>query len=220
MKVLVADDELLLREGVARLLEDACFEVVARCADADDAVRKAVAHRPDVALLDIRMPPTNTDEGMRVAEHLHERLPETAVLVLSHHLEPAYAMRLLERRSTRVGYLLKDRITDVETFTEAVRRVGGGGAVVDPKVVSTAMNRRRVDDPLADLSDRERQLLHLMAEGRSNVAIAQSLFLSSKTVETHVRSIFSKLGLSVDEADNRRVLAVLRYLRSAEVGVR
>lgn len=216
MRVLLAEDELLLREGVARLLEDAGFDVVARCGDAEEAVRRAMAHKPDVALLDIRMPPTGTDEGMRVAEHLRERLPRTAVLVLSHHVEPAYAMRLLERRSSGIGYLLKDRVTDVEQFAEAVRRVGAGGAVVDPKVVDTAMRRRRVDDPVAELTERERELLRLMAEGRSNAAIAATLFLSPKTVETHVRSIFAKLGLAPDESDNRRVLAVLRYLRSSE----
>lgn len=216
MRVLVAEDELLLREGLVRLLGEAGFDVVAQVGDADDAVRRSMALEPDVVLLDIRMPPTHTDEGLRVAEHLHERIPGTAVLLLSHHVEAAYAVRLLERRSSGIGYLLKDRVTDLATFAEAVRRVGGGGTVVDPKVVKRLMDRRRVDDPLAALTDRERDLLALMAEGRSNAAIAKALYLSPKTVETHVRSIFAKLGLAPDEGDNRRVLAVISYLRAPQ----
>jgi DNA-binding NarL/FixJ family response regulator len=216
VRVLVAEDELLLREGLVRLLGEAGFEVVAQVGDAEDAVRRSLALKPDVVLLDIRMPPTHSDEGLRVAEHLHERLPGTAVLLLSHHVEAAYAVRLLERRSTGIGYLLKDRVTDLETFAEAVRRVGAGGTVVDPKVVKRLMDRPRVDDPVAGLTDRERDLLALMAEGRSNAAIARAMYLSPKTVETHVRSIFGKLGLAPDEGDNRRVLAVIRFLRAAQ----
>lgn len=216
MRVLVAEDELLLREGLVRLLEEAGFEVVAQVGDAEDAVRRTLALKPDVVLLDIRMPPTHSDEGLRVAEHLHERRPATAVLLLSHHVEAAYAVRLLERRSSGIGYLLKDRVTDLGTFAEAVRRVGEGGAVVDPKVVKGLMERPRVDDPVADLSERERDLLALMAEGRSNSAIARRMYLSPKTVETHVRSIFTKLGLAPDEGDNRRVLAVIKFLRAAQ----
>ena len=216
MRVLVAEDELLLREGLVRLLEEGGFEVVAQAGDAEDAVRRSLALKPDVVLLDIRMPPTHTDEGLRVAEHLHERLPEAGVLLLSHHVEAAYAVRLLERRTRGIGYLLKDRVTDLEAFAEAVRRVGGGGAVVDPKVVERLMGRRRLEDPLAELSDRERDLLALMAEGRSNAAIARTLFLSPKTVESHVRSIFGKLGLAPAEEDNRRVLAVIGFLRASQ----
>ena len=219
MRVLVAEDEVLLREGLVRLLEESGFDVVAQVGHAEDAVRRSLALKPDVVLLDIRMPPTHSDEGLRVAEHLHERLPGTAVLLLSHHVESAYAVRLLERRSTGIGYLLKDRVTDLDAFSEAVRRVGAGGAVVDPKVVKRLMDRKRVDDPLAEFSGRERDLLALMAEGRSNAAIARTMHLSPKTVETHVRSIFGKLGLAQGEDDNRRVLAVISFLRASE-GVR
>ena len=162
------------------------------------------------------MPPTGTDEGLRVAELLNERHPDIALLVLSHHVEVVYAMRLLQRRTRAIGYLLKDRVSDLDRFAEAVHRVASGGVVVDTKVIDALMQRKHAGDPLGDLSGRERELLGLMAEGRTNTAIAQALFLSPKTVETHVRSIFGKLDLSVTEQDNRRVLAVLRYLSATK----
>ena len=212
MRVLVADDEVLLREGLCRLLEDVGIEVVARAGSADEALRKAGAHKPDVAILDIRMPPTHTDEGLRVAESLGERHPEMGVLVLSQYVESHYAMRLLNRRTTGIGYLLKQTVAEVDTFVSAVRRVGAAGAAVDPRVVAAALNREREHDPLAELTERERHILALMAEGRSNAGIAKLLFLSPKTVEAHVRSILMKLELPLDQEENRRVLAVLRYL--------
>jgi len=212
MRVLVADDEVLLREGLCRLLEDVGIEVVARAGSADEALRKAGAHKPDVAILDIRMPPTHTDEGLRVAELLGERHPEMGVLVLSQYVESHYAMRLLDRRTKGIGYLLKQTVAEVDTFVSAVRRVGAAGAAVDPRVVAAALNREREHDPLAELTERERHILALMAEGRSNAGIAKLLFLSPKTVEAHVRSILMKLELPLDQEENRRVLAVLRYL--------
>lgn len=215
MRVLVADDEVLLREGLVRLLEDAGFDVVGQAGDAEEALRKTAALRPDVAVLDIRMPPTRTDEGFRVAEILGERHPEIGVLVLSAHIESEFAMRLLERRTRGIGYLLKQSVAEVDGFAEAVRRVGSGGAAVDPQVVRAAFDRRRADDPLALLTDRERELLKLMAEGRSNAGIGKALFLSPKTIESHVGSILSKLDLPPDAGENRRVLAVLRYLQAA-----
>lgn len=214
MRVLVADDEVLLREGLCRLLEDAGMEVVARAGSAEEALRKAGAYRPDVAILDIRMPPTHTDEGLRVAELLGERHPEVGVLVLSQYVESQFALRLLNRRTKGIGYLLKQTVAEVEVFVAAVRRVGAAGAAVDPRVVAAAVNRRRARDPLAVLTGRERDILGLMAEGRSNAGIAKALFLSPKTVEAHVRSILMKLELPLDEDENRRVLAVLRYLEA------
>lgn len=212
MRVVVADDEVLLREGLCRLLEDAGIDVVARAGSADEALRKASSHKPDVAILDIRMPPTNTDEGLRVAETLGERHPEMGILVLSQYVESHYAMRLLSRRTKGIGYLLKQTIAEVDTFVSAVRRVAASGAAVDPRVVEAALNRPRADDPLSELTDRERDILALMAEGRSNSGIATALFLSPKTVEAHVRNILMKLELPLDQGENRRVLAVLRYL--------
>jgi len=212
LRILVAEDEILLREGLVRLLEEAGFDVVGQAGTAEEAIHLADRLRPDVALLDIRMPPTRTDEGMRVAEVLDQQRPDIGLLLLSHHVEAIYATRLLDRRTRAVGYLLKDRVTDLDRFAEAVRRIASGGVVVDSKVVDALMGRRRAGDPLGELSARERELLGLMAEGRTNQAIAETLFLSPKTIETHVRSIFMKLDLSSDVADNRRVLAVLRYL--------
>jgi DNA-binding NarL/FixJ family response regulator/class 3 adenylate cyclase len=214
MRVVLADDSVLLREGIARLLEDAGFEVVAQSGTADDLLRHVGMHKPDVALVDIRMPPTQTDEGLRAAKQIRERWPDTAVLVLSQYVEPAYAMELLGENAEGVGYLLKDRVSDVDEFAAAVRRVGEGGSALDPAVVSQLVGRRRRDDPLQDLTPREREVLGLMAEGRSNQAVAERLVITLRAVEKHVTSIFSKLRLTATAEDHRRVLAVLTYLRS------
>jgi len=214
MRVVLAEDSILLREGIARLLEDAGFEVVAQSGTADDLLRHVGMHKPDVALVDIRMPPTQTDEGLRAAKQIRERWPDTGVLVLSQYVEPAYAMELLGENAEGVGYLLKDRVSDVDEFAAAVRRVGDGGSALDPAVVSQLVGRRRRDDPVDELTPRERQVLELMAEGRSNQAIAESLVITLRAVEKHVTSIFGKLRLPATAEDHRRVLAVLTYLRS------
>ncbi len=214
MRIVVADDSVLLREGVVRLLQEDGFDVVAQAGDAEDLMRKVGAHRPDVAIVDVRMPPTHTDEGLRAAAEIRERYPETAVLVLSQIIETGSALELLTESAEGVGYLLKDRVADLDRFTEAVRRVADGGSALDPEVVSTLLGRRRRDDPLADLTGREREVLGLMAEGRSNAAIAEGLVITERAVEKHVTSIFSKLGLSPTAEDHRRVLAVLAYLRA------
>jgi DNA-binding NarL/FixJ family response regulator/class 3 adenylate cyclase len=213
MRIVLADDSVLLREGIARLLEDAGFEVVAQSGTADDLLRHVGMHKPDVALVDIRMPPTQTDEGLRAAKQIRERWPDTGVLVLSQYVEPTYAMELLGENAEGVGYLLKDRVSDVDEFAAAVRRVGEGGSALDPAVVSQLVGRRRRDDPLEDLTPREREVLELMAEGRSNQAIAERMVITLRAVEKHVTSIFSKLRLSATSEDHRRVLAVLTYLR-------
>jgi len=214
VRVVVADDSVLLREGVVRLLQEDGFDVVAQAGDAEDLMRKVGAHRPDVAIVDVRMPPTHTDEGLRAAAEIRERYPETAVLVLSQIIETGSALELLTASAEGIGYLLKDRVADIDRFTEAVRRVAEGGSALDPEVVSTLLGRRRRDDPLADLTSREREVLALMAEGRSNAAIAENLVITERAVEKHVTSIFSKLGLSPAAEDHRRVLAVLAYLRA------
>ena len=214
LRVVLADDSVLLREGVARLLDDAGFEVVAQSGTADDLLRHVGLHRPDVAITDIRMPPTQTDEGLRAAKAIRERFPGTGVLVLSQYVEPAYALELLEESAEGVGYLLKDRVGDVDEFAAAVRRVADGGSALDPEVVQTLVGRSRRDDPLEELSPREREVLELMAEGRSNGAIAERLFITLRAVEKHVTSIFGKLRLPASTDDHRRVLAVLTYLRS------
>jgi DNA-binding NarL/FixJ family response regulator len=213
MRIVLAEDSVLLREGVARLLEDAGFEVVAQSGTAEDALRHVAMHKPDVAILDIRMPPTHTDEGLRAAQQIRERHPGTGVLVLSQYVEPAYAMELLADSAEGVGYLLKDRVLDVDGFVSAVRRVGEGGSALDPAVVSELVGRRRKRDPLANLTPREREVLAQMAQGRSNQAIAEKLFITLRAVEKHVTSIFTKLGLPATPEDHRRVLAVLAYLR-------
>jgi DNA-binding NarL/FixJ family response regulator/class 3 adenylate cyclase len=213
MRIVLADDSVLLREGIARLLEDAGFEVVAQSGTADDLLRHVGMHKPDVALVDIRMPPTQTDEGLRAAQQIRERWPDTGVLVLSQYVEPAYAMELLGENAEGVGYLLKDRVSDLDEFAAAVRRVGEGGSALDPAVVSQLVGRRRRDDPLEELTPREREVLGLMAEGRSNAAIAETLVITLRAVEKHVTSIFSKLRLPATAEDHRRVLAVLTYLR-------
>jgi DNA-binding NarL/FixJ family response regulator len=214
VRVVVADDSVLLREGIVRLLEDASFEVVGQAGDAEDLVRKAAAHKPDVAVIDIRMPPTNTDDGLRAALEIRRRLPGTGVLVLSQYVEEGYALELVGDRAEGTGYLLKDRVADVDRFVDAVRRVGEGGSVLDPEVVATLLGRRRRDDPLGELTEREREVLGLMAEGRSNHAIAGQLVVTERAVEKHVTSIFSKLDLVPAPEDHRRVLAVLTFLRA------
>jgi DNA-binding NarL/FixJ family response regulator len=210
----VADDSVLMREGIVRLLEEAGFEVVAQAGDADDLMRKVRAHKPDVAVIDIRMPPTNTDDGLRAALALRAELPDTRVLVLSQYVEEGYAIDLLSEGGEGVGYLLKDRVADVRLFTDAVVRVADGGSALDPEVVSHMLGRKRTDDPLAELTPREREVLALMAEGRSNRAVAEQLVVTERAVEKHVTSILGKLRLPASPEDHRRVLAVLAYLRA------
>jgi DNA-binding NarL/FixJ family response regulator len=210
----VADDSVLLREGIVRILGDSGFDVVGQAGDAEDLVRKVAAHKPDVAIVDVRMPPTNTDDGLRAAQKIRAEHPDTGVLVLSQYIEEGYALELLSENAEGVGYLLKDRVADVERFTESVRRVGEGGSALDPEVVAQLLGRRRREDPLEELSPREREVLELMAEGRSNHAIAESLVVTERAVEKHVTSIFGKLKLPPTAEDHRRVLAVLRYLRA------
>jgi DNA-binding NarL/FixJ family response regulator len=212
VRVVLAEDSVLLREGVARLLREAGFEVVGQASNADELLLKVRSYSPDVAIVDIRMPPTHTDEGLRAAQEIRERYPTTGVLVLSQYAEPAYAMELLADSAEGVGYLLKDRISDVNEFCAAVRRVAEGGSALDPTVVSQLVGRRRRDDPVSDLSPRETEVLELMAEGRSNQAIGERLFITPRAVEKHVTSIFGKLGLAAAAEDHRRVLAVLAYL--------
>jgi DNA-binding NarL/FixJ family response regulator len=213
MRVVIADDAPLIREGVARLLTENGIEVVDQVGDADAALASVRNLHPDVALVDIRMPPTHTDEGLRVAREIRSRHPGTAVLVLSQHLEPDYAMQLVEEKPAGVGYLMKERVGRVEQLFDAVERVAAGECVVDRAVVDELLARRRRVDPLEALTSREREILVLMAEGRSNQGICRALWLSPKTVETHIRGAFAKLGINAAPEDNRRVLAVLTYLR-------
>lgn len=214
MRVIVAEDSVLLREGIARLLGERGFEVVAQAGDAEDLLRKVGAHKPDVAVVDIRMPPTNTDDGLRAALRIRAEHPETGVLVLSAYVEETYALELVSDSASGLGYLLKDRVADVDGFVDAVRRVANGGSALDPEVVSRLLGRTRRDDPLAALTPREREVLELMAEGRSNAAVAERLVVTERAVEKHVTSIFGKLGLTPAAEDHRRVLAVLTFLRS------
>ena len=213
MRVVIADDAVLLREGAARLLEDAGFEVVAQSGDAEDLLRKVRAHKPDVAIVDVRMPPDNADDGLRAALTIRDELPEVGILLLSQYVEDRYLGELLAGGAEGVGYLLKDRLSDVERLTEAVQRVAAGGSVLDPEVVAQMLGRAREEGPLDSLTEREREVLGRMAEGRTNRAIAEELFVSERAVERHVTSIFSKLDLPAGEQDHRRVLAVLAYLR-------
>jgi DNA-binding NarL/FixJ family response regulator len=210
----IAEDSVLLREGLIRLLTEGGVEVVGQAGDADDLMRKTRAHKPDVVITDIRMPPGQSDEGLRAAQVIRAELPGTGVLVLSQYVEERYAMELLGDDAEGVGYLLKDRVADVERFLEAVRRVADGGSALDPEVVSHMLGRRRRDDPLAELTPREREVLGLMAEGRSNLAIADQLVVTERAVEKHVTSIFGKLGLTATADDHRRVLAVLAFIRA------
>ena len=215
MRVVVADDSALLRQGVAQLLLEAGFDVAGQATDGDELLALVEEMRPDVAVVDIRMPPTHTDEGIRAAKEIRTRFPEVAVLVLSQYVRPSYALELLEESAERIGYLLKDRVSDVHELADAIRRVGQGGSVLDPSVVSQLVGRRRQDgDPIEDLSDREREVLALVAEGRTNQAIATRLFITERTVEKHVKSILGKLRIPAGADDHRRVLAVLAYLNS------
>jgi DNA-binding NarL/FixJ family response regulator len=214
VRVVLADDAVLLREGVARILDEAGFEVVGQAGNADELMLKVRSYSPDVAIVDIRMPPTHTDEGLRAAQEIREKHPGVGVLVLSQYVEAAYAMELLAESAEGVGYLLKDRVSDVNEFADAVRRVGEGGSALDPTIVSQLVGRRRRDDPIDQLTPREREVLGLMAEGRSNSGIAEQLVVTERAVEKHVTSIFSKLRLPAASEDHRRVLAVLAYLRS------
>ncbi len=214
MRVVLADDAVLFRDGLARLLRDSGFDVAGQAGDADALLELVRSTEPQVAIVDIRMPPTHTTEGLVAAIRIRQDFPEVGVLVLSHYVETHYAVRLLGDSSGRVGYLLKDRVPDVDEFVDVVRRVGCGGSAIDPQMVAELLGRRRNPDPLAELTGREREVLALMAEGRSNQAICQRLFLSPKTVETHVGSIFTKLSLPPATDSHRRVLAVLTYLRS------
>ncbi|MDQ3893044.1 MAG: response regulator transcription factor [Actinomycetota bacterium] len=214
MRAVIAEDSTLLREGLARLLAEAGIDVVGQARNADELLLKVRSYRPHVAIVDIRMPPTQTDEGIRAAKEIRAKHAETGVLVLSQHVAHTYAVELLSESAEGLGYLLKDRIADVDEFTAAVRRVAEGGSALDPLVVAELVGRSRADDPVQRLSPREREVLELMAEGRSNQAIGQRLFISPRAVEKHVTSIFTKLGLPAAPEDHRRVLAVLTFLRS------
>jgi len=213
MRIVIAEDSVLLRRGAVRLLEDAGFEVVGEAGDGEDLLRKVRAHKPDVVVVDIRMPPTHVDEGLQAAAVIRRELPEIGVLMLSQYVEEHYVTSLMEHGAEGVGYLLKDRVADVERFTDAIRQVGAGGSVLDPEVVAHMLGRRTKDQPVDDLTDREREVLGLMAEGKTNRAIAETMFVSERAVERHVTSIFVKLGLPTTDQDHRRVLAVLAYLR-------
>lgn len=214
MRVAIAEDSVLLREGIARLLADEGFEVTARCGDAGELLRELRVTRPDVAIVDIRLPPTHTDEGLRAAIEIRSAHPAVNVLVLSQYLELGLAMKLLADSADGVGYLLKDRISDVPDFLDTVRRVARGGSAVDPLIVSTLLGKRRRDDPLARLTPREREVLELMATGLSNQGIADRLVITLRAVEKYVSTVFDKLGIPTSRGESRRVLAVLLYLRS------
>jgi DNA-binding NarL/FixJ family response regulator len=215
MRVVVADDDLLTRQGIVHLLQQACIDVVAQADDAETLLRHVRLARPDAVIVDIRMPPTHTDEGLAAARTIRTDHPEIGVLVLSQYVEPSYALRLLEDRPERVGYLLKERVFDAVNLVDALRRLADGETVVDPTIVSRLLGRRRRIDPLGDLTQRERDVLGLLAEGLSNRAIASRLFITERTVEAHVTQIFQKLGLDADPDSHRRVLAVLAYLRAS-----
>ena len=214
MRIVIGEDQALLREGIARLLEEAGFDVVGQAGDAVDLRRKVGAHKPDVAVVDIQMPPTRTDDGLRAAIEIRSQHPCTRVLVLSQYVEERYAVDLIGECAEGVGYLLKDRVGDLDEFADAVRRVGEGGSVLDPEVVTRMLARPRHESPMEQLSPRERDVLELMAEGRSNQGIAEKLWITESAVEKHVTAIFEKLGLERDFEDHRRVLAVLAFLRA------
>ena len=218
MRVVGADDVMLTREGIVRLLEEAGVEVVAQAEDAEGLLREVRLKRPDAAIADIRMPPSHTDEGLVAAQRIRAEHPDVAVLVLSQYVEPSYAMRLLEEHPERVGYLLKQRVFDVAVLVDALRRIGDGESVIDPTIVSRLVGRQRRQDPLAELTQREREVLSLVAEGLSNRAIASRLFVTERTVEAHVKQVFLKLRLAVNPDSHRRVLAVLACLRSDSSG--
>jgi DNA-binding NarL/FixJ family response regulator len=214
VRVAIAEDNVLLRDGLARLLDDSGFDVVAQCGTAEELLLKVRSFPPDVAVVDIRLPPTHQDEGVRAALEIRERHPSVGVLVLSQYIELGLALQLLTDSADGVGYLLKDRITDVDEFVAAVRRVAHGGSALDPIIVSTLLSRRRTDDPLAQLTPREREVLELMATGSSNQGIADALVITLRAVEKYVSTIFTKLGLPSTKSESRRVLAVLLFLRS------
>ena len=214
MRLAIAEDSVLLREGLAHLLADAGFEVTARCGSAEEMLRELKVALPDVAILDIRLPPTHRDEGLRAAIEIRATYPTVSVLVLSQYVELGLAMKLLADSADGVGYLLKDRISDVPDFLDAVRRVARGGSAVDPLIVSTLLAKRRRDDPLARLTPREREVLELMATGLSNQGIADRLVITLRAVEKYVSTVFDKLGIPTSRGESRRVLAVLLYLRS------
>jgi DNA-binding NarL/FixJ family response regulator len=215
VRVVVADDAVLLREGLARLLVEAGFEVTGLAADADELLSLVEERRPDVAIVDIRMPPTHTDEGLRAAKAIRRRWPEVGILVLSQHVNAHYAIELLSGGTERVGYLLKERVSDLGELSSSIRRIARGGSVLDPAVVGQLVGRPRAsEDPLEHLTEREREVLTLMAEGRSNRAIAERLIVTEHTVEKHVTSILGTLGIPPSPDDHRRVLAVLRYLNA------
>jgi DNA-binding NarL/FixJ family response regulator len=214
VRVAIAEDSVLLRDGLARLLSDSGFEVVAQCENADDLMLKVDSYELDVVIVDIRLPPTHNDEGLRAALEIRERHPDLGVLVLSQYVELGLAMKLLSDSAEGTGYLLKDRISDVAEFLEAVRRVAAGGLAIDPRIVSTLLSRQRSDDPLAALTPREREVLELMATGSSNQGIADKLVITIRAVEKYVSSIFGKLGLPSTGSESRRVLAVLLFLNS------
>ena len=213
-RVVIGEDDVLMREGISRILVEAGFEVVGQGGDADDFLRKALAHRPDVAVVDVQMPPGRADDGLRAAIKLRRERPETGVLVLSQFYEERYMLDLIGDRPEGAGYLLKERVADVSAFTEAVGRVAAGGAALDPQVVGRMLGRLRPGGPLGHLSPRERDVLGSMAEGKSNSGIAEALFISEAAVEKHVTNIFHKLHLGRSSSEHRRVLAVLAYLRS------
>jgi DNA-binding NarL/FixJ family response regulator len=215
MRVVVADDDLLTRQGIVHLLQQAGIDVVAEAEDAEALLRHVSLARPDAVIVDIRMPPTHTDEGLAAARTIRTDHPDIGVLVLSQYIEPSYALRLLEDQPERIGYLLKERVFDAINLVDALRRLADGETVVDPTIVSRLLGRRRRVDPLADLTPRERDVLGLLAEGLSNRAIASRLFVTERTVEAHVTQIFQKLGLDADPDSHRRVLAVLTYLRAS-----
>ncbi|HEU5064714.1 MAG TPA: response regulator transcription factor [Gaiellaceae bacterium] len=214
LRVVIAEDSVLLREGIVRILEEAGCEIVGQSSTADDLMLKVRSYDPNVAIIDIRMPPSHTDEGLSAAKAIRADHKGVGVLVLSQYVEPDYALELLAEDAEGVGYLLKDRVADVGEFTSAVRRVADGGSALDPAIVTQLVGRRRADDPVSSLTPREREVLELMAEGRSNQAIAQRLVVTERAVEKHVTSIFGKLGLPAAAEDHRRVLAVLAFLRA------
>jgi DNA-binding NarL/FixJ family response regulator len=215
MRVVVADDSMLTREGIVRLLDDAGVDVVAEAEDSEGLLRHVRLARPDAAIVDIRMPPTHTDEGLVAAQAIRTQHPNVGVLVLSQYVEASYAMRLLEEHPERVGYLLKDRVFDVAILVDALRRIADDETVIDPTIVSRLIGRRRREDPLTELTEREREVLGLIGEGLSNKGIAHRLFITERTVEAHVKQIFLKLDLVADPESHRRVLAVLAYLRAS-----
>ncbi len=215
LRVVIGEDDVLLREGLARLLADAGFDVVAQSGDAEDFLRRTLAHRPDVAVVDVQMPPRHEDDGLRAAMELRKSAPETGILVLSQYYEESYALDLIGERAEGVGYLLKERVGDVASFVDALRRVASGGSALDPEIVGRMLGRRRAGGPLDELTPRERDVLAAMAEGKSNAGIAEQLVVTEAAVEKHVGRIFGKLGLGPTPTEHRRVLAVLMYMRGS-----